>query len=287
MEGRLLLVSDRLRDSKPVPTERQKWAITIPDQSGCMVVVTGANAGIGYYTALGLAKVGAKVLLACRDPAKGRAAAQRISAEARHADVRTAELDLADLASVQRFADDMIRRGDPIDLLINSAGIMMPPNRGVTKDGFELQFGTNHLGHFALTSRLLPLLRSAKSPRVVSVSSGAYQSGRIDFDDLQQSHRRYSAWRAYAQSKLANLLFTQELQRRSTAQSWRLLSVAAHPGYARTELLNRGQHKFGPFNVGRLLLDLIGQSAADGPCPACLRLPRRIWSQAAITVLRR
>ncbi len=202
-----------------------KWtAAEIPDQSGRTVVVTGANSGLGLATARQLANAGASVVAACRDLAKGR--------EAFGGDVR--ELDLADLASVQAFADQLATDHDQLDLLINNAGVMAPPRR-LTKDGFESQFGTNHLGHFALTGRLLPLLSAAPAPRVVTVSSGMHRSGTIKFDDLQREHG-YNNWQAYSQSKLANLEFCFELQRRATAAGSALLSLAAHPGYAATNL---------------------------------------------------
>ena len=195
----------------------------IPDLSGRTAVVTGASSGIGTATAAALAGAGAQVVLAVRSPTRGERAAAAIDGAT---EVRT--LDLASLASVRRFAADW---SGEIDLLINNAGVMVPPLTR-TVDGFELQFGTNHLGHFALTNLLLGRITG----RVVTVSSVAHRSGRIDFDDLNWERRRYRRWVAYAQSKLANLLFTLELQRRLTAAGSRVIATAAHPGYAATNL---------------------------------------------------
>jgi NAD(P)-dependent dehydrogenase (short-subunit alcohol dehydrogenase family) len=198
--------------------------------------VTGANSGIGRAAARALAAAGARVVLAVRDPAKGAVAAADMPGET---EVR--ELDLANLASVRSFAEGW--QGE-IALLINNAGVMVPPLT-YTPDGFELQFGTNHLGHFALTNLLLEHVTG----RVVTVSSTGHRMGRIDFDDLDWKRRRYAAWSAYGQSKLANLLFTSELQRRLTAAGSPVLAMAAHPGYASTNL---------QFHSGRRLFDLIG-----------------------------
>jgi NAD(P)-dependent dehydrogenase (short-subunit alcohol dehydrogenase family) len=211
----------------------------IPSQRGKLAIVTGANSGIGFETALELARAGADVILAGRSEARNLEAIQRIQREIPAAKVRFGKVDLASLASIKEFAASLIAAGRPIDLLINNAGVMMPPARKTTADGFELQFGTNHLGHFALTGRLLPLLRRGRQPRVVHVSSLAHRTGKIHFDDLQ-AERSYSPWRAYAQSKLANLLFTLELQQRSNAIGWGLMSNAAHPGGSRTELIANG-----------------------------------------------
>jgi NAD(P)-dependent dehydrogenase (short-subunit alcohol dehydrogenase family) len=210
-----------------------KWtAAEMTDQRGRTAVVTGANSGLGLATARELANAGAAVVAACRNVAKGR--------EAFGGDVR--ELDLADLSSVQAFAQQLATDHDHLDLLINNAGVMAPPRR-LTKDGFESQFGTNHLGHFALTGRLLGLLSKAPAPRVVTVSSGMHRSGTLKFDDLQRE-RGYNNWQAYSQSKLANLEFCFELQRRATAAGSPLLSLAAHPGYAATNLQFAGPAHF-------------------------------------------
>jgi NAD(P)-dependent dehydrogenase (short-subunit alcohol dehydrogenase family) len=206
----------------------------MPDQTGRRAVVTGANSGLGFQVALELARRGARVVLAVRDQRRGRAALERLRGEAPDADAELRPLDLASLASVRAFAAGV---DEPVDLLVNNAGVMAGPRR-TTADGFELQLGTNHLGHFALTGLLLGRLLAAPSPRVVTVSSGAHWVGRIDFDDLL-SERRYHRWRAYAQSKLANLLFMRELGRRTAATP--LVSVAAHPGYAATHLQTTGQ----------------------------------------------
>ncbi len=207
----------------------------IPDQSGRTAIVTGANTGIGYETARALARKGAQVILACRDEQKGAAAAERIQAEKPAGSVRAQALDLSDLESVKRFAERFKAEHQRLDLLINNAGVMVPP-KSQTKQGFELQFGTNHLGHFALTAHLLPLLQRTADSRVVVVSSGAHHMGHIAFDDLQFAQRGYKPWAAYAQSKLANLLFALELQRRLQAAGAKTVVTAAHPGWTATDL---------------------------------------------------
>jgi NAD(P)-dependent dehydrogenase (short-subunit alcohol dehydrogenase family) len=201
-----------------------------PDMTGRSVIVTGANSGIGAAAARALAGAGARVVLAVRNLDKGRTAAATMAGET---EVR--ELDLASLASVREFAAAW---DGEIDLLINNAGVMVPPLTR-TADGFELQFGTNHLGHFALTNLLLEHV----SGRVVTVSSTAHRFGRIDFEDLNWERKPYNAWRAYGQSKLANLLFTAELQRRLTAAGSDVLATAAHPGYAATNLQSHSQRR--------------------------------------------
>ncbi len=214
------------------------WSTSeIPDQSGRTAIVTGANSGIGRAAATALAAKGAHVVLAVRNTDKGAQAAASMTGE-----VEVRPLDLADLASVRDFAAGW---EGTIDLLINNAGVMIPP-LSRTADGFELQFGTNHLGHFALTNLLLDHVTG----RVVTVSSGAHRFGAIDFEDLNWERRPYRAWRAYGQSKLANLLFTAELQRRLTAAGSGVLATAAHPGYAATNL---------QFHSGRGLMDAISQ----------------------------
>ena len=210
-----------------------KWiSAEIPDQSGRVAVVTGGNSGLGLETTRELARKGARVVLACRDTGKGAAAMQDVRSSVPDADVAVAALDLASLESVRAFAEWFRGEHRGLDLLINNAGVMAPPRRE-TADGFELQFGTNHLGHFALTSLLMGTM--AESARVVTVSSGAHRMGKIRFEDLQ-STRRYNRWRAYGQSKLANLLFALELDRRLRAAGSGVKSVAAHPGYAATNL---------------------------------------------------
>jgi NAD(P)-dependent dehydrogenase (short-subunit alcohol dehydrogenase family) len=208
---------------------------TLPDMTGRTAIVTGANSGIGRAAARALAGAGAHVVLAVRDTEKGEAAAATMPGET---EVR--RLDLADLASIRAFAAGWAA---DVSLLINNAGVMVPP-LSRTADGFELQFGTNHLGHFALTNLLLPDI----TDRVVTVSSTGHRFGSIDFDDLNWERRRYRAWRAYGQSKLANLLFTAELQRRLEAAGSPVLATAAHPGYAATNL---------QFRSGRRSLDII------------------------------
>jgi NAD(P)-dependent dehydrogenase (short-subunit alcohol dehydrogenase family) len=224
------------------------WSLDdIPSQSGRVAIVTGANAGIGYETARVLAMKGARVVLACRSAEKGNAAVARIAAEG-ISGAEFAALDLADLDSVQRFADHFSRDNPRLDLLINNAGVMVPP-KSATKQGFELQFGTNHLGHFALSARLYPLLRAAQGSRVVVVSSSVHHMGRITFDDLHFERRRYNDWAAYSQSKLANLLFALELNRRVRAKGVGPLVTAAHPGWTATDLQRTAPlvRAFGPW----------------------------------------
>jgi NAD(P)-dependent dehydrogenase (short-subunit alcohol dehydrogenase family) len=229
-----------------------KWtAADIPDQTGRTYIVTGANSGLGAETARALAKSGASVVLACRNVEKGAAAAATMPG-----DVRVRRLDLADLASVRAFAGDT----GPFDVLINNAGVMAVPLRR-TADGFESQIGTNFLGHFALTLQLLPVL----ADRVVTVSSNAHRWGRIDVDDLNWHRRRYRRWLAYGQSKLADLMFAYELQRRLQAAGSTLRSVAAHPGYAATELQSgTGSRADRIMSLGNRL---IAQSAERGALP--------------------
>lgn len=224
-------------------------ASDIPDQTGRTAVVTGANSGLGYATARELARRGAQVVLACRDAGRGKDAEERIRAEAPGAVVRFAPLDLADLASVRTFAADF--PGDRIDLLINNAGVMALPYRR-TADGFEMQFGVNHLGHFALTGLLLPrLLEAGPGARVVTVSSFMHLLGTVDPADLSMQ-RKYRRWAAYARSKSANLLFTHELAHRLSTAGLPLVAAAAHPGYAATNLMSaapkmeghRGKERF-------------------------------------------
>lgn len=213
----------------------------VGDQRGRVALVTGANSGIGFETAKQLAAHGATVVLACRNPAKMSDAATRLQATAQ-GEIATLELDLASLASIRAVADEFHRRYGTLDLLINNAGLMIPPY-GRTVDGFESQFGINHLGHFALTGLLLDRLLRTPGSRVVTVSSYAHRRGTINFADLQ-SERGYRAMTAYAQSKLANLLFTYELQRRLDAHSADMIALAAHPGTARTELMRHSPWLF-------------------------------------------
>ena len=206
----------------------------VPDQTGRTALITGANSGIGLEAARMLAKRGAHVVLACRTRAKADAARDSILADAPTADVSVIDLDLSSLASVAEAAAEFSARFGRLDLLVNNAGVMATPYQR-TVDGFELQFATNHLGHVALTAHLLPMLLATGKSRVVNVSSLAHKMGKIDFDDLQ-SERRYRAWGAYGQSKLANLLFTFELQRRLEEVGADTIAVAAHPGISDTNL---------------------------------------------------
>ena len=220
-----------------------KWtAADLPSFSGRTVIVTGANSGLGLVTARELARVGGRVILACRDTAKGESAAAAMSGE-----VEVRRLDLQDLSSIREFADTVAA----VDVLINNAGIMAVPY-ALTRDGFESQIGTNHLGHFALTNLLLPKI----SDRVVTVSSLAHRFGRINLRDLNWKARPYLAWPAYGQSKLANLLFTSELQRRLGAAGSPIRAQAAHPGYSATNLQGHTGNRFGtPFwNAGNRLM---------------------------------
>jgi NAD(P)-dependent dehydrogenase (short-subunit alcohol dehydrogenase family) len=207
----------------------------IPDQTGRTAIVTGANTGIGLETARMLALKGAAVVLACRNPEKGKAAIARIEAEKPSGSATLAALDLSDLDSVAAFAEAFAAKHERLDLLINNAGVMVPP-LSRTKQGFELQFGTNHLGHFALAGRLLPLVQRTASARVVVVSSTAQSFGHIDFDDLQWESRSYVPFRAYGQSKLANQLFVLELSRRLAAAGSDVRATASHPGWTATDL---------------------------------------------------
>ncbi len=213
----------------------RKWtADDVGDQRGRIAVVTGATSGLGLQTAKVLAEHGSAVVVAGRDPGKATAAADVIRSAAPGAQVETAELDLASLESVRKAAADLTARFPRLDLLINNAGVMMSPY-GLTADGFELQVGTNHLGHFALTGLLLPALLGVRGSRVVTVSSNGHRAGRMDFDNLLSS-RHYSRTGAYGRSKLANLMFTYELQRRLSAAGANTIALAAHPGTARTDL---------------------------------------------------
>ena len=212
-----------------------KWTVDqIPDQSGRVALVTGANSGLGLIAARELARAGARVVLACRNTDKGATALREITDDVPSAEAELAALDLSSLDSIRSFAQGFSKAHDGLDLLINNAGVMAPPRR-TTEDGFELQFGTNHLGHFALTGLLLGALEGRSGARVVTVSSTAHRMGRINFDDLH-GERRYRRWRAYGQSKLANLIFALELDRRLRGAGSTISSLAAHPGYAATNL---------------------------------------------------
>lgn len=216
--------------------ERKWTAADIPDQTGRTVVITGANSGLGRASASMLAGAGAAVIMACRNPQKAATAADELRSAHPGARIEVRELDLASLASVRRFADGIVDSGERIDVLMNNAGIMAV-DRGTTEDGFELQFGVNHLGHFALTGLLLPVLAAnPNGTRIVNVSSMGHRAGRMDLDDPNADRRQYRRWPAYFQSKLANLLFTSELHRRLGEKGSSVVALAAHPGTATTEL---------------------------------------------------
>jgi NAD(P)-dependent dehydrogenase (short-subunit alcohol dehydrogenase family) len=242
----------------------------IPDLSGVRALVTGATSGLGYETALELLKHGAEVLVAGRNPRKAADAAQRL-AQTSGRTPTVVELDLADLSSVERVADELGTRYDRLDLLVNNAGVMATPYRQ-TVDGFELQLGTNHLGHFALTGRLLNLLLKAPNPRVVTVSSFMHKVVRsVTADDFRQQAPGYAKWESYAKSKLANLLFMLELDRRARAAGTKLLSVGAHPGYAATHLQTAGPELAGQSvqaMAWAVATKLVAQSAAAGAWPS-------------------
>jgi NAD(P)-dependent dehydrogenase (short-subunit alcohol dehydrogenase family) len=242
-------------------------AADIPPLNGRTAVITGATGGLGYETALALAGVGAEVVVTGRNEAKGRQALQDIHNQFPDARIAYENLDLAKLSSVADFAARFAASHGSLDLLINNAGVMALPVRQPTSDGFEMQLGTNYLGHYALTAYLLPLLRRGQHPRVVNLSSLAHRSGKIDFDDLH-GLRSYTPWKAYTQSKLAMLMFALELQRRSDAAGWGLMSNAAHPGFARTDLIANGPGASGLlWEVSRLLRPYVSQSAAEGALP--------------------
>jgi NAD(P)-dependent dehydrogenase (short-subunit alcohol dehydrogenase family) len=243
-------------------------AADMPDQHGRIALVTGANSGIGYHQALELARKGAHVLLACRDAGRGQDARAAIAGEVAAASVEVVQLDLADLDSVARLADQIAGRADGLDLLVNNAGVMAVPRRQATAQGFELQFGTNHLGHFALTMRLLPAMLDREGSRVVTVSSLNHRMGLIRLDDLQ-SERSYGPWRAYNQSKLANALFTLELDRRLRAAGAGTISVGAHPGYTRTALQYTGP-RLGGGGISAQALGVVTRFAAQPAAPGAL-----------------
>ncbi len=243
-----------------------KWTVSdMADQSGHVAVVTGTG-GLGLEVALALARADAEVVIAGRDPRKGAAAVSRIHSAVPKAKLRFETLDLASLASVAQFAERLRWDTERVDLLVNNAGVMVPPERRSTSDGFELQFGTNHLGHFALTGHLLPLLRASKGARVVSVSSVAARAGSVDWGDWNATGS-YEAMPVYARSKIACLMFGFELQRRSAAAGWPLDSIVAHPGVARTELLHNGPGRSSLHSRVRSLLPFLFQPAAQGALP--------------------
>jgi len=237
----------------------------IPDLTGRIAIVTGSTSGIGFEAALALAGKGAETVLAVRDSSRGEACAVQIRRRHPAAKLQVMALDLASLASIADFSEKAAAL-PRIDILLNNAGLGFQPTRHVTKDGFERQFGTNHLGHFALTGRLMPLLLQAPAPRVVTIASLAHRRGRINFDDLQ-SERAYKGGRAYSQSKLANLLFAQELDRRARLAGSRLVSVAAHPGLSTTGFIAATEMPGWQRQIGGTVMSLLGQDAAHGALP--------------------
>jgi NAD(P)-dependent dehydrogenase (short-subunit alcohol dehydrogenase family) len=243
-----------------------RWtASDIPPQLGRSAVVTGTG-GLGFEDAIELARAGGEVIIAGRDSRKGGRAVSRIRTAVPQARVSFEPLDLADLASIAEFAGRLGNKRDRLDLLINNAGVMVPPKRQETKDGFELQLGTNYLGHFALTAHLLPLLRKGRSARVVSLSSVAATTGAIDFDDLN-AERSYKPMPVYSQSKIACLMFAFELERRSKAGGWGVTSIAAHPGIARTDLLHNAPGRWSAHGIARSMLPFLFQPASQGALP--------------------
>ena len=243
-----------------------KWTTAdIPPQVGRSAVVTGTG-GLGYQDALALARAGADVIIAGRNVMKGSSAVAQILEKVPNAKVRFEVVDLASLKSVRTFGQRLRADREGLDLLVNNAGVMTPPKRHATSDGFELQFGTNYLSHFVLTAELLPLLRKGHNPRVVSLSSIAARNGAINFDDLQ-AERGYKPMPVYSQSKLACLMFAFELQRRSDSAGWGITSIAAHPGISRTDLLPNGAGPMSPTGLIRSWLWFLFQPAAQGALP--------------------
>lgn len=239
-----------------------KWTNNeIPDLTGKIAIVTGANSGLGYETAKALSAKNAEVIMACRNMEKGNEAAKNIQDEKQDVKLQVMKLDLSDLLSVKDFADIFKQKYSKLDLLINNAGVMMPPY-SKTKDGFELQIGTNHLGHFALTGLLFDILLKTEKSRIVSVSSMAHKWGEINFDDLNLE-QKYNKTEAYGQSKLANLLFTYELQRKLEKAGSNAIAVASHPGWTQTNL----QRHTGFF---RFLNPLMGQKQEHGAWPTLM-----------------
>lgn len=231
----------------------------IPDQSGRVAIVTGANTGIGFEAARALAEKGAEVILACRNASKAEAAVARLRADVPDAKVRFESLDLSDLDHVRSFSERIHGELDRLDLLINNAGVMVPPE-SQTAQGFELQIGVNHFGHFALTGQLLDLLAATPGSRVVNVASIAHRNGKINLDDLHFRQRGYSPWAAYGQSKLANLLFTLELQKRLDAAGLDVRVTAAHPGWTQTDLQRHS-------GIASFLNPLMAMKPAKGALP--------------------
>ncbi|CDZ30185.1 SDR family oxidoreductase [Neorhizobium galegae] len=246
----------------------KSWTLNdMPPQKGRTILITGTG-GLGFEDALALAQAGADVIIAGRDPTKGADAIRRVKEKAPKASVTLEIVDLASLASIEALCKRLKETRDHIDVLINNAGVMTPPTRETTKDGFELQFGTNYLGHFALTGHLLPLLMRAQDPRVVTLSSIAVRSAgaAINFDDLQ-AERGYKPMPVYTQSKLACLMFAFELHRRSEEAGWGITSIAAHPGVSRTDLLHNGPSRRSVQGFLRSFMWFLFQPVAQGALP--------------------
>lgn len=245
----------------------KNWtASNIPQRKDGLAIITGSTEGIGYEDALALSSAGWNVIVMGRNAEKGADAIAKIQQINPKAKVSFEKIDLADLSSIKSFASRMIERGEAIDLLINNAGVMTPPNRLETADGFEVQFGTNHIGHFALTAQLLPLLRKAPNARVITVSSVANRNGQINFDDLQ-STALYVPGKAYSQAKIANLMFALELQRQSEKHGWGITSIASHPGVSRTNLLITGAGKWSIPGMMRRFFPFLFQPQSQGALP--------------------
>lgn len=240
-------------------------SLHIPDQRDRTAIVTGTG-GLGLEDSLALAAAGARVIIAGRDPRKGKLAVGFVNGKVAGAQVGFEQLDLADLSSVEQFARRMEQQLSGLDLLINNAAVMTPPDRQTTQDGFELQLGTNYLGHFALTAHLMPLLRQGNRSRVVTLSSVAARTGVLNFEDLQ-AERDYQPMPVYGQSKLACLMFALELQRRSDIAGWDVSSIAAHPGISRTDLLPNGAGPRSAAGLARKYLWFLFQPAAQGALP--------------------
>lgn len=248
-------------------SEIKNWKISdIPKRNDGLAVITGSTEGVGYEDALALSSSGWNVVMMGRDAKKGAESIAKIYKVNPKAKVSFEKVDLADLSSIKTFASNMNSKGQAINLLINNAGVMTPPKRLETADGFELQFGTNHIGHFALTALLLPLLQKSPGARVVTVSSVANRAGAINFDDLQ-SISAYNPMKAYSQSKLANLIFALELQRQSEKHGWGIISLAAHPGVSRTNLLITGAGRWSGPGIMRTFLPFLFQPPAQGALP--------------------
>ncbi|OPJ65661.1 oxidoreductase [Clostridium chromiireducens] len=247
---------------------KRNWTSTdITSQKGRSVVITGTG-GIGYETALEMTRAGAEVIMAGRNKDKGEEAIRKIKKINPNGNIRFEKLDLADLASIKVFGERIRSQIKSLDILINNAAVMAPPKRLVTKDGFELQMGTNYFGHFALTAHMLPLLKKGNKPRVITLSSVAHLSGFMNFDDLQAEHN-YKPMVTYSQSKLACLMFAFELQRKSDAAGWGISSMSAHPGISRTELIPNGAGKNSASGIIRRLFGpILFQPAAHGAWPS-------------------